>query len=37
MVGTPTGLHRTVTVQIPSQVCDNDAFADGVRYGYALT
>ena len=21
----------------PSQVCDNDAFADGVRYGYALT
>jgi hypothetical protein len=36
-VGTPNGLHRTVTAKVPSQVCDTDAFVDGVRYGYALT
>ncbi|KMZ12747.1 hypothetical protein BHUM_03315 [Candidatus Burkholderia humilis] len=26
-----------MTAKVPSQVCDSDAFVDGVRYGYALT
>ncbi|SAK72134.1 hypothetical protein AWB79_04051 [Caballeronia hypogeia] len=37
MVGTPGGYHLMVKTTPPKQVCDNDAFADGVRYGYALT
>jgi hypothetical protein len=37
MVGTPNGYHLMVKVSPPGQVCDDDAFADGVRYGYALT
>jgi hypothetical protein len=37
VVGTANGYHRTIKATAPSQVCDNDAFADGVRYGYALT
>jgi hypothetical protein len=37
MVGSPPGYHTTLKLVPPSQVCDNDAFADGVRYGYALT
>ncbi|SAK63676.1 hypothetical protein AWB78_02174 [Caballeronia calidae] len=37
MVGTANGYHLMVKTTPPSQVCDNDAFADGVRYGYALT
>jgi hypothetical protein len=37
VVGTEKGFHKIVTANVPSQVCDNDAFADGVRYGYALT
>jgi hypothetical protein len=37
MVGSPNGYHLMVKATPPSQVCDNDAFADGVRYGYALT
>jgi len=37
MVGTANGYHLMVKTTPPSQVCDSDAFADGVRYGYALT
>jgi hypothetical protein len=37
MVGTPNGYHLMIKTTPPSQVCDSDAFADGVRYGYALT
>ncbi|KND60223.1 hypothetical protein BVER_00215c [Candidatus Burkholderia verschuerenii] len=37
VVGSSGGFHRTVKATAPSQVCDYDAFADGVRYGYALT
>ncbi|WP_144063432.1 hypothetical protein [Caballeronia insecticola] len=37
MVGSASGYHLMVKTTPPSQVCDNDAFADGVRYGYALT
>ncbi|MDR5762345.1 hypothetical protein [Caballeronia sp. LZ035] len=37
MVGSPDGYHLMVKAKTPGQVCDNDAFADGVRYGYALT
>jgi opacity protein-like surface antigen len=37
MVGTPNGYHLMIKATPPSQVCDNDAFADGVRYGYAQT
>ncbi len=37
VVGTENGYHRIVKASAPSQVCDYDAFADGVRYGYALT
>ena len=37
MVGSANGYHLMVKATPPSQVCDNDAFADGVRYGYALT
>lgn len=37
MVGSPDGYHLMVKTKTPSQVCDDDAFADGVRYGYALT
>jgi opacity protein-like surface antigen len=37
MIGSPNGYHLMVKTTPPSQVCDNDAFADGVKYGYALT
>ncbi|WP_061161909.1 hypothetical protein [Caballeronia temeraria] len=37
MVGTANGYHLMIKTTPPSQVCDDDAFADGVRYGYALT
>jgi hypothetical protein len=37
MVGSPNGYHLMVRTTPPGQVCDGDAFADGVRYGYALT
>jgi hypothetical protein len=37
VVGSANGFHRTVKATAPSQVCDYDAFADGVRFGYALT
>ncbi|SAK93408.1 hypothetical protein AWB83_05418 [Caballeronia ptereochthonis] len=37
MVGSANGYHLMVRTTPPSQVCDSDAFADGVRYGYALT
>jgi hypothetical protein len=37
VVGTANGFHRSIKVTAPSQVCDQDAFADGVRYGYAMT
>jgi hypothetical protein len=37
VVGGSGGYHVTLKLLPPSQVCDNDAFADGVRYGYALT
>ncbi len=36
-IGGTSGFHTTVKTTPPSQVCDTDAFADGVRYGYALT
>ncbi|VXB30239.1 conserved exported hypothetical protein [Burkholderia sp. 8Y] len=36
-VGGASGYHVTVKTTPPAQVCDNTAFADGVRYGYALT
>ncbi|KMQ80877.1 hypothetical protein BPMI_00377c [Candidatus Burkholderia pumila] len=37
VVGTANGYHRALKVTAPSQVCNQNAFADGVRYGYALT
>ncbi|WP_244817190.1 hypothetical protein [Caballeronia sp. Lep1P3] len=37
VVGGASGFRVTVTTTPPAQVCDNTAFADGVRYGYALT
>lgn len=37
MVGTANGYHLMIKTTPPPQVCDGDAFADGVRYGYALT
>jgi hypothetical protein len=37
VVGSASGFHKSLKVTAPSQVCDQDAFADGVRYGYALT
>lgn len=37
VVGGASGYRLTVKTTPPAQVCDNDAFADGVRYGYALT
>jgi hypothetical protein len=37
VVGRASGYHITVETTPPAQVCDNDAFDDGVRYGYALT
>lgn len=37
LVGGSSGYHVTLKLVPPSQVCDTDAFADGVRYGYALT
>jgi len=37
MVGTANGYHLMLKTTPPSQVCDDNAFADGVRYGYALT
>jgi hypothetical protein len=37
VVGAAGGHQTTLTLTPPSQVCDADAFADGVRYGYAYT
>ncbi|WP_250473885.1 hypothetical protein [Caballeronia sp. GAFFF1] len=37
VVGGANGYRVTVKTTPPAQVCDNAAFADGVRYGYALT
>ncbi|WP_250490453.1 hypothetical protein [Caballeronia sp. INML2] len=37
MVGSANGYHLMLKTTPPSQVCDDGAFADGVRYGYALT
>ncbi|MFM0327107.1 hypothetical protein [Caballeronia glebae] len=37
MVGSANGYHMLLKTTPPSQVCDDNAFADGVRYGYALT
>ncbi|WP_106852945.1 hypothetical protein [Caballeronia novacaledonica] len=37
MVGSANGYHLMLKTTPPSQVCDDSAFADGVRYGYALT
>jgi hypothetical protein len=36
-VGGPTGYRTDVAITPPKQVCDLDAFADGVQYGYAYT
>jgi hypothetical protein len=36
-VGGGNGYRVTIKVMPPSQVCDNDAFVEGVRYGYAAT
>ena len=36
-VGGANGYHTAVTITPPKQVCDLDAFADGVQYGYAYT
>lgn len=36
-VGGPTGYRTEVSITPPKQVCDLDAFADGVQYGYAYT
>ncbi|MFT4434799.1 hypothetical protein [Caballeronia sp. 15715] len=36
-VGGPAGYHTEVSITPPKQVCDLDAFADGVEYGYAYT
>jgi hypothetical protein len=37
VVGAAPGYHVTLRLSAPPQVCDYDAFADGVRYGYAST
>lgn len=37
VVGAAPGLRVELSVTPPAQVCDADAFADGVRYGYAST
>src|SRR6476469_2446289 len=37
MLGSANGSHLLLKTTPPSQVCDDGAFADGVRYGYALT
>jgi len=36
-VGGANGYHTEVAITPPKQVCDLDAFADGVQYGYAYT
>ena len=36
-VGGANGYHTAVTITPPKQVCDLDAFDDGVQYGYADT
>jgi hypothetical protein len=36
-VGGPSGYKTEVSITPPKQVCDLDAFADGVEYGYAYT
>jgi len=36
-VGGPIGYRTEVAIRPPKQVCDLDAFADGVQYGYAYT
>jgi hypothetical protein len=36
-VGGPGGYRTEVSITPPKQVCDLDAFADGVQYGYAYT
>ena len=36
-VGGPSGYTAEVSITPPKQVCDLDAFADGVEYGYAYT
>jgi hypothetical protein len=36
-VGGPSGYKTEVAITPPKQVCDFDAFADGVQYGYAYT
>jgi hypothetical protein len=36
-VGGPSGYRTEVAITPPKQVCDLDAFADGVQYGYAYT
>jgi len=36
-VGGPSGYRTEVSITPPKQVCDLDAFADGVQYGYAYT
>ncbi len=36
-VGGPNGYRTEVAITPPKQVCDLDAFADGVQYGYAYT
>jgi hypothetical protein len=37
VVGAAPGLRVELNITPPAQVCDADAFADGVRYGYAST
>lgn len=36
-VGSTNGYHTEITLTPPKQVCDLDAFSDGVQYGYAYT
>jgi hypothetical protein len=36
-VGGPSGYQTEVSMTPPKQVCDLDAFADGVQYGYTYT
>lgn len=36
-VGSANGYHTEVVITPPKQVCDLDAFSDGVQYGYAYT
>ncbi len=36
-VGSTNGYHTEVVITPPKQVCDLDAFSDGVQYGYAYT